>query len=216
MKRKRSWVFVLVVLSFGLTKCSISIPQLSGVYLNPKFSDTLHLRPDHTYEYVEKLNNGARGWTDGKWFLQNHKVLFQCDHKPLVGYRRTIQPDNTVHIFQLKFLLSDTDAPIYVEEVKLFKAKQPLSDKTFSKENNIVKIFSKDFDSIAISTIYFRTITITSGLSTDQGNTVRIYPAERLYALDKVSFRFKENKLTSTRTKRSNITSISFEKLNKR
>jgi hypothetical protein len=173
---------------------------------------TIRFISDHSYEYAEKLYSGAYGWTNGKWDLKKRKIQFTCDRKPLVRYSRTIHPDSSVRNFQLLFLLANTETPIYIESVKIFNAKQVLSDGNFQMQKNVVRIFLKEFDSIVINPINFRPISFSNHLSTNMGYKIRMHPAERLYMLDKVPFQVGKNKLINIPTKQYGKRSIAFEK----
>jgi hypothetical protein len=121
--------------------------------------------------------------------------------------------DSTAKNFQIALVLATTGAPVYIEEVKLFKAKLLLGVEDFEIKKNVVRVFSKDFDSIAISPFNFRVLGFGNTLNTRMGYKVRMYPAERLYVLDKIPFHVAENKLVSTKTKQYGKLDISFEKI---
>jgi hypothetical protein len=173
--------------------------------------DTLYMQNQRRYEYVEKLNSGVYGWTEGEWFINRNKVRFKCDKEPLVAYRRKILPDTTVHHFQLKLLLGDTKAPVSIELVSLFKNKLVVAGA--EKQKNVVMINSTDFDSIVIYTTLFRPIRLGRQNTGNVGYILRIYPQERLYELDKLAFRFTGKTLKCFRTKEYSNHSTVFNKL---
>jgi hypothetical protein len=75
-----------------------------------------------------------------------------------------------------------------------------LDKDNFQQSKNVVRIFSKDFDSMAVQTFNFTNIRFQDTLNNNYGYVARLYPVERLYELDKVPFKRKRKTLKSTQT----------------
>ncbi len=206
-------ILVLLFLLAGFISCKVSSKQVIGKYIDTSYGDTLQLNADKSYEYLEKLNKGDIGLTQGEWEIKNHKIRFQCDHKPLVGFRLKVIRDSLSNIFQIKLLLGDAGEPIYIEDVKIFKNSFTLSNDNFKNSKNLVKIFAKDFDSIVVRTFNFSVIAFPDTLNANYGYIAKIYPIERLYELDKVPFIINKSTLTSIQTKEYDNIFLSFKKM---
>ncbi len=212
-KMKLYRIIILILLVSGLSKCKVVNKVIVGKYIETAFGDTLQINNDQSYEYLEKLNNGTLGWTQGKWIIKNRKIYFQCDHQPLVGYRLKVRPDTLLQNFQIKLLLGDTDEPINIENVCLFKNNLHVDANNFKQSTNVVTIFTTNFDSIVIHTSNFTPLSLPNILNTNHGNIARIYPVERLYALDKVPFSINKNILKSRKTKAYQNIFLTFKKI---
>lgn len=204
-------LFFIFCYSLMLTGCSLSTKKLSGTYINPHYGDTLHLYTNGTFEYAEQLLSGRVGWTEGKWIINHKSIRFECDHRPLVGYRLKLRPDSLAHDFQIRLTMGDTDEPIYIENVSVYHG-AATTQNTFTNSDNVVKILTRDFDSIVIRTFNFRALKFSREVLPTNGYVAEIYPVERLYELDKVPFRYRKKKLNSTKTKQYPDIKISFVK----
>jgi len=178
--------------------------QVVGVYLDKAFGDTLKINADRSYEYLEKLNSGLLGWTNGKWRIRNRQVQFKCDHKAQVAYRLKLRQDSAINTFQIALLLNDSQTPVNIEEVSIFRNNAIINGENFKRSTNIVRILARNYDSIVVKTLNFFDIIFLNTLNTDHGYIARIYPVERLYELDKVPFKINDSALVSTKTKEQN------------
>ncbi len=206
-------IIILILLAAGLARCNVSGKEVTGNYVDKIFGDTLQMHADKSYDYLEQLHSGTSGLTRGKWEIKNRKVYFRCDHMPLVGYRLKVRPDTSSHQFQIKLLLADSEDPIHIEDVKILKNNLRVDENSFSKINNVVKVFTKGFDSIIVKTFNFTSVTFSGTLNTSHGYVARIYPVERLYELDKVPFGFHKGTLASMQTKDYDNIFLSFKKI---
>ncbi|HLY70082.1 MAG TPA: hypothetical protein VKR53_10175 [Puia sp.] len=212
MKKTFSLVFYFLIV---LTSCKITHTALAGKYVNEPFGDTLEVFPNKRYEYVEVLNNGNSGWTKGKWEIRKNKVHFICDTKPLVGFKERVIADSTIKRFQIDLLLGETKKPIYIEDVKIYKKDSILGDESFRKSGNVIDILRTDYDSIVVITFNFVHLLFSNKLNHQYRNIIKIFPAERLYELDKVPYKMSKNALKSTKTERYEDVYLSFKKLPK-
>src|SRR5690242_1184349 len=212
LRMNRNNILILLFLFFELTGCKIFGKQVAGNYIDVKHGDSLQILSDSSYIYLEKLNSGVVGETQGKWKIKKHRIFFMCDHKPLVGYRLKVNRDSTSHNFQIKLLLGATLTPIHIEKVGAFKNGAALSENNFEQSKNIVRIFSKSFDSIVIQTFNFTSIKFRDTLNKNYGYIARIHPVERLYELDKVPFKIKKKNLKSTKTDEYKDIFLTFKK----
>jgi hypothetical protein len=176
-------LFFLVALLSG---CKVPSKQIVGNYIDTTHGDTLQILADNSYEFFEKLNTGLIGGTHGKWEIKKRRIYFKSEPKPLVGYRLKVNRDSTSNNSEIKLLLADTQEPIHIEEVYFFKNGVTLSKDNFEQSKNLIRIFSKDFDSIVVQTFNFTNIRLQDTLNKNYGYVARIYPVERLYELDKV------------------------------
>ncbi len=204
---------IMVFSLISLSQCNVSSKQVVGSYVDKTFGDTLKINKDKSYDYLEKLNSGSLGLTQGKWEIKNHNIQFHCDHKPLVGYRLKVQKDSSANHFQIKLVSGDTKEPIYVENVEVFKNGSVLKKDSFKKAKNIVKILTDNYDSIVVQTFNFTNLTFAHSLNSNYGYVAEIYPVERLYELDKVPFAVQRNKLKSRKTKQYEDVNFSFKKI---
>ena len=183
-----------------LSGCKVLSKQIVGHYIDTAHGDTLQIRTDHSYQFLEKLNTGITGATHGKWEVKKSKIYFKSKPKPLVGYRLKVIRDSTSNNFSIKLLLADSYEPIHIEKVSFFKDGTTLDEDNFQQSKNVVRIFSKDFDSMVVQTFNFTNIRFQDTLNKNYGYVARIYPVERLYELDKVPFKIKRKILKSTQT----------------
>lgn len=207
--------FIMLFLLISLTKCSVSNKQVMGKYVEKTFGDTLEIHNDKSYDYLEKLNSGIMGLTQGTWKINDRKMEFQCDHKPLVGYWKKVERDSSVNNFQLKLVLGSTKEPIYIESVEVFKNGSPLQNDPIEKIKNVVKILTDNYDSIVVQTFNFANLTFTSAINPNYGYIVKVFPGERLYELDKVPFSVHRNELKSRKTEDYDDLNFSFKKIRK-
>lgn len=205
--------FILSFLLINLSKCSVSNKQVVGKYVENTFGDTLVIHKDKSYDYLERLNSGKVGLTQGNWEMNNREIEFQCNHQPLVGYWKKVQRDSSVNNFQIKLLLGSTEEPIYIESAEVFKNGSALQKDSVEKIKNVVKILTNNYDSIVIQTFNFVNLTFTNSLNPNYGYIVKVFPGERLYELDKVPFFVHRNKLKSIKTKQYNNLNFSFKKI---
>lgn len=203
----------MIFLFTCLTKCTVTNKQVVGKYVEKTFGDTLEIHKDNSYDYLEKLNSGIMGLTQGTWKMNDRNMEFKCDHKPLVGYWKKVQRDSSVNNFQIKFVLGSTKEPIYIESVEVFKNGSVLQKDSVQKIKNVVKILSDNYDSIVVQTFNFANLTFTNSLNPNYGYIVKIFPGERLYELDKVPFSVRRNKLKSGKTEEYDDLNFSFKKL---
>jgi len=208
---KRFYYFILFTGMLFLANCTVSKKRVTGTYLDPHYSDTLQLYEDGSYEYAEHLNSGHVGWTEGKWNINKRMITFQCDHRPLVGYRLKVRNDTIARDFQIRLTMGDTEEPIYIENVAVYQG-QEILDNSFTHSGNVVKILRKDFDSIVVRTFNFRALKFSRELQPEHSYVAEIYPVERLYELDKVPFMFRKKKLRSTKTSAYPDIDISFKR----
>jgi hypothetical protein len=211
----RNNIISFLFLIFELAGCTISGKQVAGNFIDVKHGDSLQILNDSSYIYLEKLNSGVVGETQGKWKNKKHRIVFICDHKPLVGYRLKVNRDSTSHNFRIKLLLEATSTPIHIEKVGVFKNGNALSQNNFEQSKNMVRIFSKSFDSIIIQTFNFTNIKFRDTLNKNYGYIARIYPVERLYELDKVPFKIKKKTLKSAKTDEYKDIFLTFKKIRK-
>jgi len=201
----------LSIFLFLLASCTVSKKQVAGTYLNSHYGDTLHLYVDGNYEYAEQLISGKVGWTEGRWSIKKKTISFQCDHRPLVGYRMKVRPDTLAGDFQIRLTMGDTEEPIYIEDVAVYHGPVAI-DNSNTHADNVVKILRNDFDSIVVRTFNFRAIKFSGNLKPVHGYVAEIYPIERLYELDKVPFLFRKKSLKSKKTRAYPNINISFKK----
>jgi hypothetical protein len=196
---------------FLFSSCTVSKKQVVGTYLNSHYGDTLHLYEDGNYEYAEQLISGKVGWTEGKWSMKKKSIIFQCDHRPLVGYRLKVRPDTLARDFQIRLTMGDTEEPIYIEDVAVYHGPVAIENSN-THADNVVKILRNDFDSIVVRTFNFRAIKFARDLKPVHAYVAEIYPIERLYELDKVPFVFHKKSLISKKTAAYPNINISFKK----
>jgi hypothetical protein len=134
--------FILFFLLINLSKCSVSNKQVVGKYVENTFGDTLVIHTDKSYDYLERLNSGKVGLTQGNWEMNNREIEFRCDHQPLVGYWKKVQRDSSVNNFQIKLVLGSTEEPIYIESAEVFKNGSALQKDSVEKIKNVVKILT--------------------------------------------------------------------------
>ena len=195
----RNKILSLLLLCFALASCKVLSKQVAGKYIDVKYGDTLQILTDNSYLYLEKLNTGIIGETQGKWKIKKRKIFFKCDHKPLVGYRLKVNRDSAMNNYGIKLLLASTFKPIHIERAFFFKNGAILNN-NLEQSNNRLRIFSNDFDSIVVQTFNFMNIKLRDTLNKNYAYVARIYPIERLYELDKVPFKIKRKTLKSTQT----------------
>ena len=195
-----------------MAKCTSTV-KLEGTYLNAKMGDTLRLYPNHTFEYLEQLYKSRLGWTEGKWTKQNRKINFQSNHRVLVGYQLKVRPDTSVKNFEIKLLMGYGNEPVYIEKVIMYKNKAELNASLYKVLNNKIALYTTNFDSVVIYPQALVPLTLPNTLNPTHGYIAKIYPAERLYDLDKASFVIRNSKLKSKPSKKYPDFNVTFEKM---
>ncbi|MGN6803092.1 MAG: hypothetical protein ACTHJN_14410 [Ginsengibacter sp.] len=195
-----------------LSQCKVPGKMVIGNYIDKKFGDTLKVYSNKTYDYIEKLNSGSLGLTQGKWAIKNKSIQFQCNHNPLVGYWLKIHKDSLSKNFQVTFKFKNTQFPVKIKNVALFKDGSLLNKDNFKKTENVVRIYNDEYDLIVIKTFNFVPITINH-LNPNHAYIADIFPAERLYELDKIPFIVHRRKLSSFKKYGEFDKPLSFKKI---
>ncbi|MBN9349455.1 MAG: hypothetical protein J0H55_02120 [Chitinophagaceae bacterium] len=190
--------FILfIIIAFSFQRCATG--KIAGKYVDKEHGDTLYLKPDSTYQYLEKLNSGVIGLTEGKWSVRNREVSFKCDHKPLVGYRLRIRKETNSSDFRIRLVEDSVQKPVFIENVELFNGGHLLGGNPYLKSGNTIDILTRKVDSIVIQTFNYQNLSLTS-LEPGTAYLLTVFPDERLYELDKVPFKFIRKFLKSTQS----------------
>ncbi len=194
----------LVLFLFVNSACKVSEKEITGKYFDKKTSDTLSLFSNKTYAYVEKLDNGELGWNTGSWsFNKKYVSFFDTKPVPVVGYglQKTIV-NTTKELLQIQFLLNDSKEILEIKRAIALLNNKPVDVGYFSINLNLLTVNNFNFDSLSIFTSYFPAFSFKqSSFKKNKVYQVIITPNERLYELDKFSYRFKKNNLINSSRK---------------
>lgn len=197
--------FTFFLFSLSLSSgCKVYDSHITGKYFNKKTNDTLNLLANNTYEYEEKLNNGEHGWNTGNWNLTKNTVsFFNTTPLPLVGYKlRIIKVGISEEPLQLEFILNGSKKILQISEVHLFDKKNLVNASYTSPVSNKIIVKKNNSDSIAVKIPYFPLIGFNGNRFDKNGvYKVIVYPAERLYELDKLSYKYKNGSLINNSEK---------------
>ena len=188
-----SVIFFLVI-----TGCKVSESKIIGKYLDKERNDTLTIKSDNTYEFEQQLNTAAHGWNTGSWKLEKNSVSFS-NTAPLaeVGCKLRITKKGTgEEPLQLNFILDKSQKNLAISDVVILNSHVPVNRSEFNIISNRVVVKTANFDSLAVKFAYFPFITFNKQKFDKNGiYEIVVYPAERLYELDKLSYKYRNGSL---------------------
>lgn len=195
MLNKITHLLILMVLFIG---CKVSDSAIVGKYIDYEKKDTLTLGKDKSYEFEEKLNSGENGWNTGNWLLNHRKITFS-NTRPLavVGCKvKLIKTGIGRDALQMTIEING-----YPDKFKPFQSRVIRKNSAFdtgfiTHKSNTFFLKSFAFDNLEIRLPYFPVLKFKNNEFEERGiYKLMIYPAERLYELDKLSYRYSKNKL---------------------
>jgi hypothetical protein len=191
-------IWIVATFLLAIMACRISESKITGKYLDKVRDDTLRITANHTYEFEERLKGGEHGWNSGKWHIENNRVYF-TDTKPLpvVGYRIGMNKTaSSADALQLYFTIDKFKNNVLLSSVTVWQKGKQLDTSFVNLVSNRVVVKTANFDSLAVKLDYFPVIGLSKHKFDDKGvYNVIIYPSERLYELDKLSYQYKKRSL---------------------
>jgi len=189
---------LLLISPFFFTGCKVSESSIIGKYIDRERDDTLNVMANKTYEFEERLSNGKNGWNTGNWDIKKNSVFFfNTTPLPVVGYKlRVIKLGESTEPLKLEFVINASEKKLHFTEVIVIDRNTPVNTAHTSPGSNKLEIKTFNFDSIAVKIPYFPFIGFKQNKFDKNGvYQVIIYPAERLYELDKVSYKYRNRSL---------------------
>ncbi len=186
---------ICLLVFFG---CKVSESKLTGKYIDRERDDTLTLMPDKKYEFEERLRNGEHGWNTGNWTIDNNRIsFFNTNPSPVVGYKLRIHKmGESEYPLQLIFNLDQSKKKVTFTEVIFLEKGRRLHSAVISIVSNRITAKAAGFDSLLVNIAYFPGIAFNSGKFDVNGiYEVVVYPAERLYELDKIRYKYRNGYL---------------------
>ena len=180
-----------------LCGCKISESNCIGKYLDKNRDDTLNLLPGKKYEFEEKLINGEHGWNTGNWTIDKNRILFSNTNPlPVVGYKLRIHKIGVgQYPLHLLIKIDQLKKDIQFTDIRLLDKGLQVNGEADIIKNRIV-VNTNRFDTIGIKIAYFPMMAFDKYKFDLNGiYEVIIYPAERLYELDKSSYKYKNGHL---------------------
>ncbi|MCW3119529.1 MAG: hypothetical protein JWM28_3611 [Chitinophagaceae bacterium] len=184
---------VIIVCLFYLYGCKISESNFLGKYIDKDRGDTLKLMSGNTYEFEEKLKNGEHGWNTGNWTIAKKRIsFFNTNPLPVVGYKLRVNKIGvSQYPLQLIIHIDPSKKNIAFTEVGLLDKGIRINDEADIVTNRII-VKTIDFDSLVVKIPYFPMIAFNKNKLDINGiYEVIIYPAERLYELDKFAYKYQ-------------------------
>ena len=197
-----------------LYSCRVTQERVSGKYVDKTYNDSLILNKDGSYVYLEILKSGALGRTDGHWKLDKNRVEFTNNKIAYIGYRLEVEREQLGNKGSLQFLLGNTGKPLTIKKVKISNKEQIINDEKSILLENKVEI-PDQYDFMVINTDNFANILIKDTLQANYLYTVKVFPVERLYELDKIPFVVRGKKLKGTKETQYDDRIIKFKKTRK-
>lgn len=188
-------LFIITVLFFG---CKVPESGIVGKYIDIERDDTLNIKADKTYEFEEKLRNGEHGWNAGNWDISKKNISFtNTTPIPVVGFKLRITKIGESEVpLQLEFVVNEAKKRVQFSDMRVLYKKVGIDNALLIAVSNRILIKTFNFDSIAVKIPYFPFIEFKKE-KFDQNGIYRIviYPAERLYELDKFSYKYRNGAL---------------------
>lgn len=188
---------VLLVLFYG---CNVSESNIIGKYVDYQKDDTLTLRGDRSYEFEEKLNTGEHGWNTGNWKLHKHKIAFSNTKPlPVVGCKvKLIKTGKGKTALQLNIVLNGASKKINTIETRVIGMGGAVNNDISKQKRNTVFLKSFTFEKLEIRLPYFPVLKFKKDEFEEKGvYQLIVFPAERLYNLDKFTYRYTNNRLVN-------------------
>lgn len=188
---------ILLVLFLG---CKVSDSSIIGKYIDYQKDDTLTLRADRSYEFEEKLNTGEHGWNTGSWILRKHKIAFSNTKPlPIVGCKvKLIKTGKGKAALKLNIVLNGSSKKINTIETSVMGMGGSMINDISKQKNNTIFLKSFTFEKLEIQLPYFPVLQFKKDEFEEQGvYQLIVFPAERLYELDKLSYRYSKNRLVN-------------------
>lgn len=192
-------LMLMLVLFFG---CKVSDSVIIGKYIDYKRGDTLTLLADRSYEFEEKLNTGEHGWNTGNWILSKRKIVFSNTRPlPIVGCKvKLIKIGKGKAALQLNIVQNGSPEKFNTIETRVKGNDSDANNKFIIHKTNTIFLKSFIFEKLEIRVPYFPVLTFSKKEFEENGvYRVIVYPAERLYILDKLSYRYQKNRLLNRR-----------------
>lgn len=189
--------FFILLCLFSFFGCKVSELNIVGKYYDKINDDTLTLMTDNKYEFEERLKNGEHGWNTGQWAFTNNRIsLYNTNPLPVVGYKLRfhkigVGPDS----LKLAFTIDQSKKDISFTEVNLKNKGASISDAVKIVKNKIA-INTTNYDSLRVKISYFPIMVLNKNKFDINGiYEIIIYPAERLYELDKMVYKYRNGVL---------------------
>ncbi len=182
--------------------CKVPEVNLAGKYIDLEKDDTLTLRADKTYEFEEKLNKGEHGWNTGNWNLVNGRIRFSnTSPLPIVGCKvKVIKKGMGRAALQLNIVQNSSSKKFRNIETRVVEKNGVAGHHFIPHKTSTVFLKSFTFEKLEIRIPYFPVLRFSKDEFEEKGiYQVIVYPLERLYELDKLSYRYKRNRLINRR-----------------
>ena len=191
-------ILLLFIPLFLLLGCRISESAIAGKYIDRERDDTLHMMADKTYEFEERLKNGEHGWNTGNWQMDKRTIsFFNTKPLPLVGFTlRITKTGITAYPLQLNFSIDQSEKTVQFTDVRISGNMLEGNSSDVSIVSNKIIVKTANFDSLQVKIGYFPFISFSKNKFDKNGvYEVMVYPAERLYELDKLSYKYRNGSL---------------------
>ena len=195
-----------ILLVWLLTGCKVAEVKIVGQFIDRKTGDTLSLFGKDSYEYKQKLTNGEFGWNTGNFLLDKKRISFlNTQPFPVVGYKMQRKVvDTSTEPLHLQFQLNGKVPfkPLLINKAEVLFNSQPLDQSYFKISLNQIIIKTAKFDSVVIFCSYFPPFSF-AGNKFDKNKLYQILitPIERLYELDKYSYKYSNRSLSNRKQK---------------
>lgn len=192
----------MIILLVGgcLTGCSTRLSSVTGKYANARTGDTLVLGIKDEYEFKQKLLSGEFGWNTGRYELVDKLVKFY-DTQPLalVGVKMQVTRGRDVEeSWQFMLQVKESKISILIDSVTAYLGQLPATQQDFIFKDQRLTIFNQGVDSVIMHSRFFPPISFRlTRFKPHYLYILGITPSERLFELDKYSYRARIRSLTA-------------------
>lgn len=193
-------LIIIVLVAECITGCANNLRSVAGKYANARTGDTLVLGIKDEYEFKQKLLSGEFGWNTGRYELTDKQVKFY-DTKPLalVGVKIQVTPGMDIaEPWQFTLQVKGSKISTPIDSIAAYIGQSPASQQDFIFKAQRLTIFNQGVDSVIMHSRFFPPISFRlTRFKPYHLYILSISPLERLYELDKYSYRARMRSLTA-------------------
>jgi hypothetical protein len=196
MLKKLPLPLIFWPLALSLASCKVTDKKITGIYVN-RSNDTLTIDGQNkSFCFTDKLNKTELRHTQGTWHRIRSGISFYTFTRPTIKHHAIINKDSLSDWTCYKIYLGNTDQKIpIISGAAYLKGQIPMLLAKMHGVIDTLLIDKKDFDSLSLNTFDYETLVILKTDSINAHYTIRFYPKDNAYMIDKYFFKIRGKKL---------------------